>query len=729
MNTYEVWAHPQLAAQVLRSRRDGKREASFRLASLQGARQVMQLDQLLHGLPGVQRVRIDTASRRAHVIWDDARTSLPALLRAFASLQCPAQPLGYDSASDSDAREARDLLKRLLVAGMFTMQVMTYALVIYLGVVDFVDFTTRELFRWLGMLSSVPVVVYSARPFTHGALLELRARTLGMNLPVAVAVWLVFLASAANTIRGHGEIYFDSITMFVFLLLVARYIERRAQHRNTALGDAAIDSTPLLAQRYRADGTLETMPAMELLPGDRVHIAEGATVPADGELESESAQLDESAMTGESRPVTRCRGAPLAAGSIVLDGVATLRVQRSGKHTAAARIGALSARTRMAREAAARTDHGDLRPFVGRVLLLTLLTAAGWLMVDPGKAFESTIAVLVIACPCAFALTAPSAMTRALGVLARRGVLVVDSAALETMARVDVAVFDKTGTLTTPHIDLPASQATGRGVAWMSLAGALAAHSSHPMAKAVALATNTTRSGDVQHVAIVPGSGIAGEMDGHLLRLGRRLDGKDSEDLCLSDEHGLIAALRVDETVRKDAPATLHALRVDGIDTVIASGDAPSRVAVVAAALGVCESHARQSPLDKLALLKLKRKQGHVTLAIGDGNNDAPTLAAADVSAALTSGTELSQANADLLLMHGQLHGLVEARRVAREVRQVVAQGRRWSLAYNLCAVPFAAFGLVPPWLAAVGMSASSLIVVLNAMRVGRHSTRHGAAA
>ncbi|KLD64868.1 heavy metal translocating P-type ATPase [Dyella japonica] len=726
MNAYEVWAHPQLAAQVLRLRRDGKREASFRLAALHDARHVMQLDQLLHGLPGVQRVRIDLASRRAHVIWDDSRTSLPALLRAFASLQCPAQPLGLDSADDSDQREARDLLKRLLVAGMFTMQVMTYALVIYLGVVDFVDFTTRELFRWLGLLSSLPVVVYSARPFTDGALHELRARTLGMNLPIAVAVWLVFLASAANTLRGHGEIYFDSITMFVFLLLAARYVERRAQHRNTALGDAAVDGTPLLAQRYRADGTLETMPAMELLPGDRVHIAEGATVPADGELESDAVQLDESAMTGESRPVTRYRGAPLAAGSIVLDGVATLRVQHSGKHTAAARIGALSARTRMAREAVASTDHADLRPFIARVLLLTLLTAAGWLLVDPAKAFESAIAVLVIACPCAFALTAPSAMTRALGVLAQRGVLVVDSAALDTMARVDVAVFDKTGTLTTPCIDVSASHAFRQDVAWMSLAGALASRSSHPLAKAVAQVTNTTRSGEVQHMAILPGHGIAGEIDGHALRLGRRTDGQDREDLYLCDEHGPLAALHVDEAVRSDALATLAELRAEGIDTVMASGDAASRVAAAAAALGVSESHARQTPLDKLALLKLKKKQGHVTLAVGDGNNDAPILAAADVSAALTSGTELSQANADLLLMHGQLHGLVEARRIAREVRHRVTQGRRWSLAYNLCAVPFAALGWVPPWLAAVGMSASSLVVVLNAMRVGRRPIRQG---
>jgi len=726
MNTYDAWAHPQLAAQVIRPRRDGKQEAMFRLATLRDARQVMQLDQMLHALPGVQRVRIDAAARRAHVIWDGARITLPALLRSFEKMQCPAQPLGKDMVDDSPTRDARDLLKRLLVTGMFAMQVMTYAFVIYLGVVDFVDFTTRGLFRWLGFLSSLPVIFYGAHSFTRGALREVRAGQLGMNIPIAAAVWLVFLASAYNTLRGQGEIYFDSITMFVFLLLTARYIELRAEHRNMALGDAVSDGTPLLAQRRGAHGVLELMPAMELLPGDRVHIADGAIVPADGILESEAVQVDESVLSGESRPVIRYRGERMAAGSIVIDGPAELRVERSGKHTAAARLGALSARTRLAREAAARVDHADLRRFVGRVLLLTLLTAAGWLLVNPARAFESTIAVLVIACPCAFALTAPSALVRALGVLAQRGVLVVDGTAMETLARVDVAVFDKTGTLTTPHVDLATARVYRPGVtAWPHWASTLAMQSSHPMARAVKAAAEGESPSTARHVSILPGSGITGEIDGRRLRLGRAMKDTDSEDLHLSDDHGLLAALRVDETVRADAITTLRELRADGVVTVIASGDAPSRVAVAAANLGVQEAHARQTPLSKLALLKHKKAQGHVTLAVGDGNNDAPILASADVSAALASGTELAQANADILLLHGQLGGLVEARRIACDVRTVIAQGRRWSLAYNLCAVPFAALGLVPPWLAAIGMSASSLAVVVNAWRVGRMPT-HG---
>ncbi|WP_109127469.1 cation-translocating P-type ATPase [Dyella sp. C11] len=720
MSAHDIWKRPELADVVLRHRRDGSQEATFRLAALGNAKQIVLLDRLIHAIPGVQRVRIDSMSLRAHVVWDGALTSLPALLAAFDRMHCPAQPLPSD-ADDEATSEARDLLKRLLVAGMFAMQVMTYAFVIYLGVVDFVDFTTRHLFRWLGFLSSLPVIFYSAKPFVKGAMRELRDRTLGINQLVTIAVWIVFLASALNTLRGSGEVYFDSITMFVFLLLVARYVECRAQHRNAAIGNAFADGSTLIAQRRRDDGELESTPAMGLLPGDRVHVTEGATVPADGVLESATASVDESSFSGESRPVRRYRGDQLLAGSIIVEGPAAMRVANATTHTVTARLGSPATRSRLAREAATRVDHKDLHRFVTRVLLLVLGTSAGWLVVDPGRAFEATIAVLVIACPCAFALTAPSALGRALAVLAQRGVLVTNASALKALARVDIAVFDKTGTLTLPSIDLSATHVIrADDISWTRLAGALAAQSSHPVSRAVAEVTAASPAILVNTASVIAGFGVVGEINGRSVRLGRQMDRDDNEKLWLSDDVGPIAALQIDERLRSDAAATLSDLKADGIRSMIASGDIGSRVWTAAAQLGVAESYARQTPQDKLALLKAKRNQGHVVLAVGDGNNDAPLLAAADVSAALTAGTELAQANADFLLLHGKLHGLVEARQIAIHTCKIIDDGRRWSLAYNLVAMPFAALGMVPPWLAALGMSVSSLAVVLNAMRVGR---------
>ena len=742
MNAQAAWAHPQLAAQVTRPRRDGRSEIALRVTGLHDARRVLVLEQLIHALPGVQRVAIDAPAERVRVVWDPRRTPLPQLLDVFAGAQCTAQPLRHDSIDDTRAIEMHAALKRLLVGGMFAMQVMTYAFVMYIGAVDFVDFTTRGLFRWLSLLSTIPVVFYSAQPFFAGAQAELRQRRLGINLPVALAVALVFLASTLNTLRGDGEIYFDSVSMFVFLLLGGRYLELRARHRSGALGDAVIDATPLLAERRRRDGQLETVAAIELAPGDLVHVSEGGTVPADGVLEGATVRVDEALLSGESRPVTRHAGERLVAGSVVLAGPAQLRVEASGSHTAAARLGALAARARQARSPSMQDSERDASRFVARVLLLTVLTALGWLLVDPTRAFEASVAVLVVACPCAFALTLPATLTRALGVLAQRGVLVTDSAALEPMARADFALFDKTGTLATPQLALATVEPL-RGddpVQVLQWAAALARESSHPLARA--LTAEAAAHGTPPHAAavqVVAGAGIRGELDGRALRLGRtdfalehsreNASTLAAGTLVLADAQGAIAAFHLHERARPDAATTVAFLAADNITCTIASGDVAERVAPLAGALGIDDWHAQQTPADKLAVLQAARTRGHVTLAVGDGTNDAPVLAGADVSAALDSGTGLAQAHADLLLLDGRLDGLASARVIARQVRHVLAQSRRWSLAYNVCAVPFAAFGLVPPWLAGIGMALSSLVVVLNAQRVGAiTSTREASA-
>ncbi|HJW06610.1 MAG TPA: heavy metal translocating P-type ATPase [Rhodanobacter sp.] len=735
MNAYAAWAHPQLAAQVLRPRRDGCSEIALRVEPLDDARRVLWLEQRISALPGVRRVAIDRPARRVRVVWDARRLSLPALLDNFAAADCPAQPLQHGSIDDERAHEQHDALKRLLVAGMCSMQVMTYAFVIYVGVVDFVDFSTRSLFRWLGLLTTLPVVFYSALPFFRGAVRELGERRLGINLPVALAVLLVFLASAFNTLRGSGEIYFDSVTMFVFLLLAGRYVELRSRHRSGALGDAAVDAAPLLAQRRRADGELETVAAIALLPGDRVHVAEGEAVPADGVLESAVAQVDEALLSGESRPVRRQRGERLAAGSVLLSGPAELRVEHGGHATTAARLGALADRARQARARLTPSDRVIGR-FVAWVLVLTALTALGWLLVDPGRAFEAAVAVLVVACPCSFALARPAALTRALGVLAARGVLVTDGKALETLARVDYALFDKTGTLGVPQLDRrgiePLRGDTPERA--LQLAAALAHESSHPLARALAdAARQQSPTRQAQSVRVHAGAGISGELDGRALRLGRAdfalapasrpLPATLADALVLADADGAIAAFHLAEQPRAEARRLLDALRADGVAIAIASGDHASRVDALADRLDVAERHARQSPEDKLARLQAAHAEGHITLAVGDGSNDAPLLAGADVSAALASGTELAQTHADLLLLDGHLGSLADARATARQLQRVIRQGRHWSLWYNLAAVPFAAFGLVTPWLAAIGMSLSSLLVVLHALRVGRDAS------
>lgn len=734
MSAHAAWAHPQLAAQVLRPRAAGCSEIALRIAPLADARHVLQLEQRIGALPGVQRVTIDAPARRVRVVWDRQHTSLPQLLDAFAAGQCNAQPLRYDSIEDTRAAEMHTALKRLLVAGMCAMQVMSYALVLYIGAVDFIDFTTRGLFRWLSLLSTVPIVFYSAQPFFRGARDELRQRRLGINLPVALAVALVFAASIFSTLVGSGEIYFDSVSMFVFLLLGGRYLELRSRHRSGALGDAVLDATPWLAQRRRADDQLETVAAIELVAGDRVHIAEGETIPADGTLESAAICVDEALLSGEARPVWRQRGEPLLAGTVLLTGPADMQVEHGGSATASARLGALATRIRNARTPISADQKRDVARFVSRILVLTALTALGWLLVDPSRAFAAAVAVLVVACPCAFALTMPATLTRALGALARHGVLVTNSAALTALAHVDQAWFDKTGTLTTPQFsrtDIEPLRGDGREQV-LQWAVALAHASSHPLARALsATAGQHAPPPHATDIRVTAGGGISGTLQGRPLRLGNaafallpsgaRVTDNLRDALVLADATGAIAAFHRHEQAREDAAHTLHNLRAAGVACAIASGDAPPRVAALAAQLHVGEWYAAQTASDKLALLQASHQRGATTLAVGDGSNDAALLAAADVSAALASGTSLAQAHADLLLQDGRLDSLLYARTIARQVLDISAQSRRWALVYNLCAVPFAAFGLVSPWLAGIGMSLSSLAVVLNTLRVGRN--------
>jgi Cu2+-exporting ATPase len=722
MNTVDhtVWARPQLAAQVLRRRRDGRAEVALRVPGLDNPRRVLNLEQALNALPGAARMSADVAARRVRVDFDDGAAPLPRLLDACAAAGCAAEPLAVDRL-DARRQEYADSLRRLLVAGLFSMQAMMFALVLYLGGVDAVDAPTLQLFRWLGLVAATPVVGYAALPFYRHALRDLHRGHGGIDVPVALAVLLIYGAGAVSALRGSGEVYFDSVSMFVFALLLGRHLELRARHRHRALGEAAADAVPLVAERRRDDGSLECVAVAELAPGDRVHVAEGGVVPADGVLDNAGVRIDESLLTGESRPCVRRRGERVAAGSVVLQGPLDLRVEGDVQVGTLVRLATLAGQP--ARDDDDAGESAVARAFVWRVLVLVLATAAFWLWRDPARAFDTTVAVLVVACPCAFGLAAPAAMARAMAVLARCGVLVTRPSALLSLARGNRVLFDKTGTLTEPAVRADAI-GPQRGLARdeaLRLAAALARESSHPLARAVARLCNGATLPAAQHVEVLAGGGIRAEIDGRRLRLGRAgfaVPG-DDDALWLADDDGALARLPVEESVRIEATAAIAALRSLGLRPVIASGDGESRVRAVAVQLGIGDWHARQSPGDKRDLVHAWQARGDTVLAVGDGGNDAPALAAADVSAALAGGAELAQEHADLLLVRG-LDGLASACELARGARDTMRQNRRWSLAYNLAAIPFAAAGLLPPWLAALGMSLSSLAVVINTWRIGR---------
>ncbi|TAL81688.1 MAG: heavy metal translocating P-type ATPase [Candidimonas sp.] len=722
----DAWQQPELSRHAVRTLASGQCETLLLIEGIRCTACVWLIERALAAVAGVLSVQVNAVAQRARIVWDPQRITLAMILRALARTGYSALPLDTAALDDSRRRESHAALKRLAVAGFGTMQAMMYASALYLGAAESMDEATRELMRWFGLLVTTPVVFYSARPFFQGAWRALRARTLGMDVPVAVAVALIYAASVVQALHGGGEVYFDSVSMFVFFLLAGRYLEMRARHRAGNLADAMARLVPAFADRYASGGALERVGVPELVPGDRVHVAQGMRMPADGVLESADCRVDEALLSGESSPLRKRCGDALIGGSMLIEGPAILRVQRVGTDTALAGIAALVARAQSERPRLARAGERAAAGFVLRTLALAALCAIGWSVFDPARAFAATLAVLVVSCPCAFALAVPAAVTRALAVLARQGVFVVHSDAIENLALASHAVLDKTGTLTDAHLELEAVDAADHELA-LVLAAALARGSHHPVAQALVRAASSLPVETASDVRTVEGGGLAGMVAGRSYRLGSpafALDATqdDRDAVILAGEHGIIAAFNLSERLRPGAREAVSALLASGVAVEIVSGDAAAKVERVAMRLGITQWRARQSPAAKLERLRELRAAGARVLAVGDGINDAPVLAGADVAVALTSGAELAQAAGDVILDGTHLAALSDARAIARETLAVLRQNQRWALGYNLAVVPIAALGFVPPWLAAIGMSLSSLVVVLNALSIGRHT-------
>ncbi len=733
--TGEAWQRVEISRHIIRDLGDHRREMMLLVEGVRCAGCVWLIERALTSLPGVQSVQVNAAARRARVIWDERESTLVAILQTLSRAGYQAMPLDAKALDDVRRRESRDALKRLLVAGFGAMQAMMFAAVLYLGALQENDASTRDLFRWLGFLVATPVVLYSARPFFAGALRSLKARQLGMDVPVAIAIAAIYLASLFEAWRRAGEVYFESVSMFVFFLLTGRYLEMRARHRAGDLTDALARLTPTFADRRLDDGSVERVGVHELVRDDRVHIGEGGVIPVDGELLSARCRVDESLLSGESAALEKNRGDDLIAGSVLVDGPAQMRVERVGSETVLASIAALVERAQAERPKLARAGDRAASRFVARVLGFTVLTFILWLWFDPTRAFAAAVAVLVVSCPCAFALAVPAAITRTLAVLARRGVLVVQPDAIEELAEATHVVFDKTGTLTEAELTLGEIHVfDGHSRASvLRQAAMMARESRHPAARAIAAgcADYALDAPPQLDIAAQAGLGISATIDGRCMRLGRA-DFALGENACakrfedaivLADDAGPIVAFRLKETLRQGALEAVEALKAQGLQLSICSGDAASKVAAIAARLGIEQWRARQMPADKLAWLGELRASGARVIAVGDGINDAPVLAGADVSIAMVGGAELAQASSDVVLAGERLDTLAPARMLARQAMQILHQNTRWALAYNLCVIPLAALGFVPPWLAALGMSLSSLGVVLNALRIGAETS------
>jgi P-type Cu2+ transporter len=541
-----------------------------------------------------------------------------------------------------------------------------------------------------------------------------------MDVLIAGSTLLAWGASAIETVRGGPHVWYDAAVMFVFLLLAARMLEQRARRLASAQVDTLARARPAFATREREDGSGELVPVAALAQGDVVRVAVGAVVPADGELLAGSS-FEEALLTGESRPVRRAAGEPAWAGAVCRDQPARLRVTGTGQATRLSQLARLVEAAQAQRPPLARLGERLAHHFVAWLLVAVVLVYLAWRLHDPSRAFEVTLALLVISCPCALALAVPAALATAQGALARIGVLALGERALERLAAATDVVFDKTGTLGDGRPAMRAVQAFGAmdPEKALRIASALERDAGHPLRHAFAGNHSDTHA---ESVRAVPGRGVEGTIDGRRWRLGRRsfATGTDGDDdaLWLGDGRRACARFEVAEVPRADASAALGMLRDAGLDLHLCSGDAHAAVQAFARDLGFEHVAARQSPDDKLAFVRRLQREGRVVAMVGDGVNDAPVLAGADVSIAMGDGAPLAQRAADLVLTGTSLGRIPEAVAIARRTRRVVRQNLAWACAYNLVALPLAAAGLVTPWVAALGMALSSLVVVGNAMRL-----------
>ena len=677
------------------------------------------IDHALRREPGVSDAGANAVTGRVRIAWDPRRTPLSRVLARLAALGYRPHLAQGEAAERERRRERNRMIARLGVAALGTTQAMMFAEALYLDTANEMAPATRDFFRWITFLVSTPVVFFSGWPFLSGMATELRERRPGMDTLVATSVLLAYFASLVETLRGGAHVWFDAAVMFVLFLLAARFLERMARRQASARLDTLARAQPALAWREVAGGR-EQIPVTALRTGDVVQVGAGDTVPADGELIDEAAALDESLLTGESTAVAKRAGDALYAGSACREAPLRLRVTRTGADTRLSQLVRAVDRAQSTRPRVARFADAVAQRFVVSLFVAAAVVFAIWWQLQPERAFEIALAVLVVSCPCALSLAVPTALATAHGTLARWGVLALGADSLESLAQADVVVLDKTGTLTLGQPRLHHAKAFEGDIGhWRRIAAALEANAGHPLA--LAFAMNDVPSATA--VRTLPGHGVQGEVDGRAFRLGRAefaAGRTDDGALWLGDGSTAFARFETSDPVRPDAGEAVACLRALGLPPHLLSGDGDANVATVADSLGIGDFASRQSPEDKLAAVRALQAQGRRVLAVGDGINDAPVLAGADVSVAMAGGAPLAHRSADLVLAGASLMRLPQAVQLARRTRRIIRQNLGWALAYNVVALPLAAMGLIGPGLAALGMAASSLVVTANALRLGR---------
>ena len=726
-----LYDHPEVQKSFVLDGEGDYKEASLILEGITCAACVWLNERHLSQLTGVASVNVNYGSQRARVRWNDHQIKLSQILAEINKIGYHAHPFSAQQQDALRQQQRKSDFRRLAVAGLSAGQVMMIAVALYAGPAQGLEFATSQLLRWFSFVLTIPAITYAAWPFYRSAWRGICNRRIGMDVPITLGLLTGFAGSIWATIHAQGVVYFDTLTMLVFFLLGTRYLERNAREKSIEASENLLRLAPVMATKI--DGEIQTLtPVMALKVGDIILAKPGETIAADGLVVTGESSVDESLLTGESRPLPKSLGAQVFAGSINYESPLTIQVTAIAENTMLAGISRLLDRAQAEKPRLAETADRVAAYFTSALLIIVALVALVWWQTQPDRILEIVLTVLVVSCPCALSLAAPAAFAAAGSHLVERGVLLTRGHALETLAKVTHFVFDKTGTLTLGQLSLvkTITHADLDAATCLQLAASLEKHSEHALARAFLNAQGNRPVQLATEVKNAPGQGVEGLVMGLKLRLGnakliqmipRQIEQENllgATVVWLCDESRLLATFVLADQARPEAKDLILRLKQQGLHVSILSGDSSESVSHFAKLIGVDDWEADCSPEDKLVYLHALQSQGAIVAMVGDGINDAPVLAGAQVSMAMGSGTQMARATGDVVLLTEHLLEIEHALVTSRFGISVIRQNFIWAIAYNLVALPFAATGLLSPWMAAIGMSVSSLIVVLNALRL-----------
>jgi Cu2+-exporting ATPase len=693
-----------------------------------------KIERGLSAIPEVTLARVNLTDRRVALEWKEGALDPARFIDRLAELGYRAYPFETTGAEAAEAEQSRFLLRCLGVAAFATMNVMMLSIPVWSGNISDMIPEQRDFFHWLSALIALPAAAYAGQPFFRSAWRALRTRNVNMDVPISIGVTLALATSVVETL-GHAEhAYFDAAIMLLTFLLVGRYLDQNMRRRTRAVAGNLAALKAETATKFIGTDEISEVPVAAIRPGDTVLLRPGERCGVDGTVIDGRSEVDQSLITGETLHATVEHGSAVYAGSLNVSGTLRIRVSAASEGTLLAEITRLLGNALQARSRYVRLADRASRLYAPVVHATALLTMIGWVLAGATwhDAVITAIAVLIITCPCALGLAIPTVQTVASGAMFKAGVLLNSGDSIERLADVDHIIFDKTGTLTLPDLDVVNSANVPKDV--FDLAGRLALASHHPVAAAVARASNA--NSPLAGIVEEPGQGVHGVFNGEEVRLGRpsfcKADQLANEILSLDPEASVVAFSRgnaqyvfaVRQRLRPDAQATVSALQARGIMVEILSGDREPAVRAAAQTLGVCEWRAGVTPADKIGRIDDLKRQGFKVMMVGDGLNDAPSLAAAHVSMSPVSAAHLSQATADLVFLGDPLAPVVAAIDFSRKAVQLMRQNLWLAVGYNLLAVPIAVAGFVTPLIAAAAMSGSSLLVMLNALGARRATQR-----